>query len=118
MSVCIDRCPRCGRRVVRVRERRIGNRVYLYAVHYEGGRKRECYLGPKDRYEYVSRLHERENLALRGLVDKFRAIQYLESLASFLAETDDVELLSEALPVLRQATSCVERKIRGKDRRD
>jgi len=57
--------------------RRVGDRVYIYAVHYVGYSKvdnkvrkrvRKCYLGPEV-YEYVSRLHVREGLELRGLRD-------------------------------------------------
>jgi hypothetical protein len=51
-------CPRCGRPYSYLERHRIGRKVYLYAVHYEGyesgpdgrmrKRVRKCYLGPAD----------------------------------------------------------------------
>ena len=86
-------CPRCGEPYSYVKRRRIGGRVYLYAVHYLGydpvrKRKltRECYLGPEDEYEYVSRMHSREGLTLRGLSDKHRVLEYLDAIIAYLEE--------------------------------
>lgn len=81
-------CPRCGGKISNIKARRRGGRVYYYAVHYlgyerAGGRivknTRECYLGPGV-YDYVTRLHGREGLSLRGLVDEERALAYLDAL--------------------------------------
>ena len=51
-------CPRCGEPISFIERRKIGNRVYLYAVHYYGfergprgkvrPRLKRCYLGPAD----------------------------------------------------------------------
>jgi len=87
-------CPRCGEPYSFIKEVSKGGRVYLYAVHYEGyekvnGKKkikyRYCYLGPKDSYLYVSKLHSSEGLELKGLADRERALEYLEALLKSLA---------------------------------
>ncbi|PUA32105.1 MAG: hypothetical protein B9J98_04450 [Candidatus Terraquivivens tikiterensis] len=94
-----DVCPRCGGRISyyeRRRDARTG-RIYVYAAHYEGytkvGRKvrkkvSKCYLGPAESYEYVSRTHFREGLILRGLADSDRAVAYIDSLISYITNTD------------------------------
>jgi len=51
-------CPRCGLPISYMERRKVGSRVYIYAVHYEGyergpnGRPRpklrRCYLGPEE----------------------------------------------------------------------
>jgi len=56
-------CKRCGRPLVRIEYKRRGNRVYAYGVHRDvlpNGKVRWYYhyLGPADKYEYVTRLHE------------------------------------------------------------
>ena len=84
-------CPRCGGPISYFKRRRVGDRVYVYAVHYEGYDPvkkskitRECYLGPEDAYEYVSRLHDREGLTLRGLADRQRILEYLDAIIAYL----------------------------------
>jgi len=78
-----------------IKRRNVGGRVYLYAVHYLGYKRdpvsgkirkitKECYLGPEESYEYVTRMHNREGLILRGLSDEDRAIEYLDALIRFL----------------------------------
>ena len=50
-------CPRCGRKIDRILVREIRGRRYVYAVHRikEGGKtvKKQCYLGPVDRFNRV-----------------------------------------------------------------
>jgi len=51
-------CPRCGEPISYIERRKMGNRVYLYAVHYYGYERgpdgkprpklRRCYLGPEE----------------------------------------------------------------------
>ena len=82
------RCPRCGKEFQYIEERRQNDRVYFYAVHVEkqpGGKRkiRKCYLGPLV-YEYVSKLHRREGLVFKGLLEANRAIEYLESILQSL----------------------------------
>jgi hypothetical protein len=58
LSEGLRACPRCGRPYSYLERHRIGKKVYLYAVHYEGyesgpdgrmrKRVRKCYLGPAD----------------------------------------------------------------------
>jgi len=56
-------CNRCGKPIYRYEFRRKGNRTYVYAEHREvlpdgKVRFRYCYLGPADKYKYVSMLHQ------------------------------------------------------------
>jgi len=78
-------CPRCGLKYSYIERRKVGNQTYLLAVHYlkMGSRRKikKCYLGPEDKYIYVSRLHE---FSLRGPVDKKRVLKYLRSLKEII----------------------------------
>jgi hypothetical protein len=80
-------CERCGSKIDYIDEKEIGGNTYLYAIHVERGEKgrklRFCYLGPKDQYIYVSKLHIREGLNLRGLMDYDRALEYAEALKDY-----------------------------------
>lgn len=80
-------CPRCGLPYSYVEERKVGDRVYYYAVHYSrvNGRRyvHRCYLGPSV-YEYVSRLHQREGLVLKGLSDPERILDYLDAIINYI----------------------------------
>lgn len=85
-------CPVCGQPYSWIETKMIGSQVYYYYVHYMGveGKKkrvRKCYLGPQS-YIYVSKLHEKERLVLRGLVDKDRGIEYLRALINWLEITE------------------------------
>ena len=78
-----DPCPRCGRPISWFETRRVGNREYDYAAHYNSKKKSKrdlCYLGPKGRYVYVTKTHEKEGLILKGLSDPNRVLEYLEIL--------------------------------------
>ncbi len=78
-------CPRCGEVVNWFEKRKVGNQVYIYAVHYMGKKRvRKCYLGPASNYEYVSRLHTREGLSFYGLTNKDRFLEYLDALLDIL----------------------------------
>jgi uncharacterized protein (DUF1778 family) len=81
-------CPRCGMKFSYVEERRIGNNSYFYAVHVsrEGKKRRvrKCYLGPSGSYVHVSHLHRDEGLELKGLMDRNRAIEYMNRLIDYI----------------------------------
>lgn len=47
-------------------------------------RVRRCYLGPEDKYRYVTMLHTREGLVLRGLVEDRRWFEYLGALLEYI----------------------------------
>ena len=82
-------CPRCGLPYSYIEK----HGKYYYAVHYLGYSKtpsgrvrkkvRKCYLGA-DIYNYVTRLHFREGLILRGLIDPDRAISYINALINYI----------------------------------
>jgi len=85
-------CPRCGGFISWVERRRVGNRIYYYAVHVIDSKRvcgkivrriRKCYLGP-EKYVYVSKLHSIEGLVLRGLVDNYRLVEYLETITKYV----------------------------------
>ena len=74
-------CPRCGKPYRWIYQEKIYGRIYLYAVHeeVEGNKKkrRKCYLGPADSYEYVSKTHD---LEFYGPIKDDRYIKYLEEI--------------------------------------
>jgi len=86
--VKFELCPRCGGKISWIERRRVGGNVYYFAVHEwrEGGKRRirKCYLGP-DTYIYVSVTHEGDTgLVFHGLVDRRRAVKYLEDIVEYL----------------------------------
>ena len=115
-------CPRCGLPYSYIERRVVGGRVYLYAVHItkvkEGGkvkrRVRKCYLGPEDSYEYVSKLHEREGIVLRGLADRQRIIKYLDAIIRYIESNGDPETLSKIRARLERALEIIESKLGGR----
>ncbi|MEB3779747.1 MAG: hypothetical protein GSR85_05905 [Desulfurococcales archaeon] len=82
-------CPRCGLPFSWIERRRVGDNTYYYAVHesrLNGARRvRKCYLGPEE-YIYVSKMHSKEKLVLRGLVDPGRLPSYLDAVVEYLKE--------------------------------
>jgi len=73
-------CPRCGRPISWYETRRIGNREYVYAAHYQKSKRSKrdlCYLGPTDGYVLVTATHKKEGLVLKGLNDPNRVLEYL-----------------------------------------
>ncbi|MDT7889983.1 MAG: hypothetical protein RQ885_13555 [Desulfurococcales archaeon] len=108
-------CPRCGDAYSYIEEIDVSGRTYLYAVHYvkdESGkrRKRRCYLGPKESYEYVSKTHE---IIFYGLDREDRYIKYLEEIVSLfdvdkLVSTDPEEFKKDFENIMR-ARSLVKR---------
>jgi len=73
-------CPRCGRPISWIETRRVGNREYVYAIHYSKGKRDQCYLGPSDGYVYTTATHRREGLVFKGLNDPNRVLEYFEIL--------------------------------------
>jgi len=116
MNTPIRVCPRCGHPYSYIKEKRVNGRVYLYAVHCvkdASGRVRttECYLGPKDQYEYVTKMHMREGLILKGLMDQERAVQYLCSIINHMINIELEEDLAKFLiNFLKEAAHKLEKK--------
>ena len=115
-------CPRCGLEYSYIEKRVVGGRVYLYAVHVmkvrESGRVkrkvRKCYLGPEDSYEYVSMLHEREGIRLRGLVREDRALEYFDSLLNYVIRKDlSREAALKLISRLKEVVKVLEEKYLG-----
>lgn len=110
-------CPRCGSPISWIERHARGGRAYLVAAHYlgvEGGKKRvrKCYLGPQNPYEYVTRLHEREGLVLRGLTDADRVLAYLDALASYVS-TPGFKIEPAAALELAGRLERIARRLRG-----
>ena len=101
-------CPRCGQKYNWLNEVSNKNgRVYVYAVHvisWKNGKPkvRKCYLGPKDGYVYVSKMHEKEGLDLRPLTDVDRALEYLEEIVDYLNEKGSEEQKKEAKALIER----------------
>jgi len=100
-------CPRCGLKYSYIERRRVGDQVYLYAVHYskEKGKRRvhKCYLGPESSYIYVSKMHE---FSLRGPIDRLRILNYLDAILNLLLlerEKLDEKTRREIIQKLRRA---------------
>lgn len=106
-------CPRCGRPYSYIKRTIVNDRVYLYAVHYKGyertpngkiKKKMEfCYLGPEDSYEYVTYMHKKEGLVLKGLTDPDRAINYLNALINYIRSLRSPSLLERIGRLLIEA---------------
>jgi len=108
-------CPRCGLPYSWLDRRVVGDKVYLYAVHVveRKGRSRKirkCYLGPEESYRYVSMMHEREGLVLKGLADGDRALKYLDAIINYLSSIElDRSLAKELTAKLKQLAERLER---------
>jgi len=112
-------CPKCGEPYSYIEEIDIGDRTYLYAVHYvkdESGkrRKKRCYLGPKDGYEYVSKTHE---ITFYGLDRQDRYIRYLEEIIDLFdvdqpvsTEPDDFRRDFENIIKMKSLVKKIERR--------
>ncbi len=78
----------------------------LYAVHcYRDDLDRkissECCLGPKDHYEHVTRIHEKEGLVLKGLIEQ----EYLDTIIGYMKNKNiDKEQAKYILEKLEKAT--------------
>ncbi len=110
MHTSIRACPRCSRPYSYIKERKVNGRTYLYAVHCyrdDLGRRKisECYLGPKDYYEYVTRMHEKEGLILKGLIEQERLLEYLDTIIEYITNKNiDKEQAKYILEKLEKAT--------------
>ena len=124
-------CPKCMQPYRWIERHKVRGRVYLYAVHgerREGGKRKveRCYLGPVDRYRYVSELQSVGGLKLielKGMSDPRRFYEYLEGALEALLyiinqptqllsveekrrlAEDTVRLLEEYLPKFRSASA-------------
>lgn len=101
-------CPRCGKPFNYVNKVRIETsegkwRVYKVCVHVLGyerdpktGRRRRivktCYVGPST-YEYVTKLHEKEQLTLMGALEPGRVYNYLIKTIDYLIAGNALERL-------------------------
>ncbi len=111
-----DVCPRCGLVVDWFEEKRVGERIYVYAVHYLGfekGKKKvkKCYLGPLESYEYVSHLHRKEGLEFYGLTNPARIFEYLNRLLDALFEVENLNLegVDKLIEKMRKAIELLEK---------
>ncbi|MCG2874723.1 MAG: hypothetical protein L7H09_05500 [Acidilobus sp.] len=87
-------CPRCGQPISYIERQRRGNRVYYYAVHYEGYERtpdgrihkkvRRCYLGP-DKYVLTNKV-----LAVAGLHVKSLAQQLMEDRPLVVSQLEEL----------------------------
>jgi hypothetical protein len=84
-------CPKCGLPYDWVERRKVGNRVYLLAVHVVKDRvrsyRRFCYLGPAEGYAVGRATHgfmELRGFELDKRMDVNRLLEYLRQLLSAL----------------------------------
>ncbi len=81
-------CPRCGMPVSWFERNRVGDRTYVYAVHYSKKSKHKCYLGPEDGYVLVTMMHKKEGLVLKGLNDPDRVLEYFERILRLILSNE------------------------------
>jgi hypothetical protein len=97
-------CPKCGLPYSYIEERKVGNNVYYYAVHYSktnGKRKkRYCYLGAKD-YINVAKVHEDLGLSFHGQIENNRTIDYLRQILNYLKNEAKEEEKQEATTLIK-----------------
>jgi len=97
-------CPKCGFPYSYIEERKVGNNVYYYAVHYlktKGKRKkRYCYLGAKD-YINVAKVHEDLGLSFHSQVQNNRALSYLRQILSYFENEASEEEKQEAITLIK-----------------
>ncbi|MEM4603306.1 MAG: hypothetical protein QW842_05845 [Candidatus Nezhaarchaeales archaeon] len=90
-------CPRCGRPFSCLQSDVRGDRTYIYAIHYTGGGRRKCYLGPKGSYDYVKRTHGLDEGSLRNLLEQDYLDLALSSLIKAKEELRRGEVEAEEL---------------------
>jgi hypothetical protein len=97
-------CPKCNQPYSYVEERRIGNNVYYYVVHYFKAKgkqkKRYCYLGPKS-YVNVARTHEDLGLSFKGQIENNRAIAYLRQILDYFENEAKEEEKEQAKSLIK-----------------
>jgi dissimilatory sulfite reductase (desulfoviridin) alpha/beta subunit len=99
-------CPRCNQPYNYLSTTIVNGREYVYAVHVISRSKgkvklRKCYLGPKEEYINVSRLHEQEGLEFKPITDSNRALEYLEKIVDYLNEHGEKEQIREAKALMK-----------------
>ncbi|MHA1631779.1 MAG: hypothetical protein ACTSXC_03075, partial [Candidatus Freyarchaeota archaeon] len=111
------RCPRCGLPYNWVETHKVRGRLYVYAVHrldrLPSGRYRvkKCYLGPKDHYVAVTRMHQDIGLVFRGMLDRERVLDYLETIIRYVEGSPRVKERERVLTLLREALRLLERDV-------
>ncbi|PUA34398.1 MAG: hypothetical protein B9J98_00725 [Candidatus Terraquivivens tikiterensis] len=100
---------------VGVERRRKGQRLYYYAVHRERSsgelKVKKCYLGAEE-YAYVGQMHAKEGLALKGLLDRGRAVDYLLSLLGYVERAElDREQASALVERLEEVTELLRKRL-------
>jgi len=115
-------CPRCGSPGALVtRARKTGEgiggekiRYYYYVVHYEGGKTRECYLGPADYYKYAAETYEKVlklGLALASPARKEGVAELFMSVAEAAAELAPVEALPRLIEAAERAVARMKERL-------
>lgn len=104
-------CPRCRQKYSWIERSKRGSRYYAYAIHKNPVDKtiHKCYLGPVDGYVYVSRTHGDIGLRFKGLMDKTRAIEYLNALLNYTEQISDSYTRLRLLSLLQEAIKIMER---------
>jgi hypothetical protein len=99
-------CPRCGSPYNYLSTTVVNGREYVYAVHVISRSKgkvklRKCYLGPKQEYINVSKLHEDLGLNFKPITEPERALEYLAKIVDYLNEHGEKEQIREAKALLK-----------------
>lgn len=95
-------CPRCGSGCIGIYVERKRGREYFYAAHYEGGRVRKCYLGPRGLYVHVEGLQSYGLTNLRDADPLEVARSAILRIARRAREAGEVEEVEKAVKRLSE----------------
>jgi len=115
-------CPRCGSEGI-LEIFNVNGRQYLRVVHYyydvkKKRRKRLCYIGPVDEYEYVNRLHllgvtnlkdSDPSKIVENVVNTFIGIAVRKVLRNQLTDDESIAFVRKAKALLSTLDECRKR---------
>jgi hypothetical protein len=106
-------CPRCGG-LGYLDVMRVGNREYYRVIHIVNGKRVKHYIGAKDKYVYVDKLHKLDltnllsqdiSVLIRNAVDNFIELSRVYARSK---QSDVKELLSKIKQIMYTLVKCTE----------
>jgi uncharacterized protein Yka (UPF0111/DUF47 family) len=106
-------CPRCGQ-LGYLDVMRVNGREYYRVIHVSGKRRIKHYIGAKDKYVYVDKLHKLDltnllsqdiSVLIRNAVDNFIELSRVYARSK---QSDVKELLSKIKQIMHTLVKCAE----------
>ena len=106
-------CPRCGG-LGYLDVMRVGNREYYRVIHVVGGKRVKHYIGAKDKYVYVNKLHKLDltnllsqdiSAIIKNAVDNFIELSRIYAKSK---QSDVKELLDKIKQIMHTLVKCAE----------